>query len=710
MTSLSESQKCHLSEAVREADEKSEAYCPAPFTLAASLDSIYSCPLPWTWHFHMDPTTINMDNYSSLNKLSIGFLSIIVVSPSTPLSSGLTGCLTYQFINYLNTKMFLKNQTQNSLPSATTQHEKSGQQLDSQRYLPEPAHLKLEEPVEHISKPGICQCGDQKPSIMSHMIQEEAENHHHQNFNDQFDLVKSSQLEPHHSSAFNSSYHPDLFHFTFDHKINLISRKSNRWGPFNIFQDQFAFLNDRFNIVVLFVLIANLIGMALEIFVRAISFPFFLQPPREVFKAVAHHALVDTGMTRIYSWPLSCLIVVNYLICTGTRLYFARLASTMLRAPKMFLIISLFLLLTSLAGLVFQSVLVGEHLIDYDQIKLIFTSNDARQPTLREFLNELTDYFAVIGFNRIKLDMLQLAWLAPPLVWDLFISAVLMSNVLDSRTRCRFGSIESRISLGILIVFETIFLATLASLMVICLCLGTSITLLAFACDLLLLFFLGGKVNMDFERMSTIYAGFDGFITKLHTISICTLSSLEILQHKVNDRLRTRHNLILNSRKRRGSALGAGYGLGHSVGFGEPTCHRRESRKAPQSIHFPDFDESGEVEVLEGDVEENFEGDGEGQDLIECEGMEDIQAMEEKPDVTMKSKPVVPLMMRNLSDESSMIPNQLIREPVMESSCHDGQAIQAPPQARLVLKNGEGFFCGTTNKASCGSWASGGEC
>lgn len=189
----------------------------------------------------------------------------------------------------------------------------------------------------------------------------------------------------------------------------------------------------------------------------------------------------------------------------------------MLRAPKMFLIISLFLLLTSLAGLVFQSVLVGEHLIDYDQIKLIFTSNDARQPTLREFLNELTDYFAVIGFNRIKLDMLQLAWLAPPLVWDLFISAVLMSNVLDSRTRCRFGSIESRISLGILIVFEwvmsrlrlflkddtdsqllfcsahldntrTIFLATLASLMVICLCLGTSITLLAFACDLLLLF------------------------------------------------------------------------------------------------------------------------------------------------------------------------------------------------------------------------------
>jgi len=455
-----------------------------------------------------------------------------------------------------------------------------------------------------------------------------AENHHH-HLNDQFDLIKSPH---HHSPAFNSSYHhPDLFHFTFGHKINLISRSPrNRLGPFNIFQDQFAFLNDRFNFVVLFVLIANLIAMGLEIF---------------VFKAFAHHALVDTGLTRVYSWPLSSLIVVNYLICTGIRLYFARLASTTLRAPKLFLLISLFLLIASLVGIVFQSVLVGAHLMGYEEIQLIFTGNGGRQRVLRELLNDLTNYFAVIGADRIKLDLLQLAWLAPPLLWDLLISAVLMSNVLDSRKRCRFGSVENRISLGILVVFETLLLATIASLMVLCLCLV-----------------LGSKVNMDFERMSTIYGGFDGLITKLHTISIfCSL------QHKVNDRLRIGHNLILSSRRKRGSALGGGYGLDHSVGYGEPTSHGRETRKAAPSIHFPDFEESMEVEVLEGDDDDDDDnvedqeddelGGGSGQDCVECVDTPTRGAMMEER------------------------PPQSIRLDLPHS------ILQPPPPARLVLKD-----------------------
>ena len=120
----------------------------------------------------------------------------------------------------------------------------------------------------------------------------------------------------------------------------------------------------------------------------------------------------------------------------------------------MFLIISLFLLIISLAGLVFQSVLVGAHLIDYDQIRLIFTGHAGEEQNLRDFVSDLHIYFRLIGIRRMRLDFLQLAWLGPPFLWDFFISAVLMFNVLDSRKRCRFGSSEGRISLAVLIMFE----------------------------------------------------------------------------------------------------------------------------------------------------------------------------------------------------------------------------------------------------------------
>ncbi|OAV97733.1 hypothetical protein PTTG_11793, partial [Puccinia triticina 1-1 BBBD Race 1] len=247
-----------------------------------------------------------------------------------------------------------------------------------------------------------------------------------------------------------------------------------------------------------------------------------------------------------------------------------------------------------LSGLIFQSVLVGAHLIDYDQIRVIFTRSGSVDQTLSDFVNDLGDYFRLIGLHRIQLDILQLAWIGPPLVWDLLITTVLMFNALDSRKRCRFGSADGRISLGITIMFETKFLVTLVTFIVLFICLV-----------------LGGKVAIDFERMNTLYGGFDGFVTKLHTISIfCSL------QHKVNDRLRLEQKFIISSQKTRDSAL-SGYGLGHSVGSGDPTYHRRQStRKGPQAIQFPDFaetdlevsEEDGSV-VVEGSEENDFDED-----------------------------------------------------------------------------------------------------
>ncbi|KAH9449705.1 hypothetical protein Pst134EB_020522 [Puccinia striiformis f. sp. tritici] len=382
---------------------------------------------------------------------------------------------------------------------------------------------------------------------------------------DQLENQKSEELNnrnlPHPSSTFNSNCQPDFFDYGLDNKPNTISDKHHWFRTLTIFEQQFGFMNDKFNVVVFFILVANLFSMALEIL---------------VFKSLAHHTLVDTGLTRVYSWPLSTLLVVNYLITTGTRIYFARLASTMLRAPQMFLICSLFLLLISLAGLILQTVLVGVHLIDYDQIRYTLTRNASEVQALGELINDLSEYFTIIGRHRIRLDLLQLAWLGPEFAWDLLISAVLMFNVLDSRKRCRFGSLDGKISLGITIMFETMFLVTLVTFVVLCICLVV-----------------GGKVDIDFERMNTLHAGFDGFVTKLHTISIfCSL------QHKVNDRLRLEQKFILSAQQKLRDSTLSGYNLRQSVGSGDPNCHRKQSRKGSQAIQFPDFDKWTEVTTL----------------------------------------------------------------------------------------------------------------
>ncbi|KAH9449694.1 hypothetical protein Pst134EB_020511 [Puccinia striiformis f. sp. tritici] len=577
----------------------------------------------------MDSDSINAINYANLNKLSIGFLSIVV-----PLSSGLAGCLSYQFMNYLNTKMFIQAQAQNQLPNES-------RKMPSSLYHPNQCHFR-EEP----KKSGY---GDQKKN--HHIPAEVAA--------DQLENQKSEELNnrnlPHPSSTFNSNCQPDFFDYGLDNKPNTISDKHHWFRTLTIFEQQFGFMNDKFNVVVFFILVANLFSMALEIL---------------VFKSLAHHTLVDTGLTRVYSWPLSTLLVVNYLITTGTRIYFARLASTMLRAPQMFLICSLFLLLISLAGLILQTVLVGVHLIDYDQIRYTLTRNASEVQALGELINDLSEYFTIIGRHRIRLDLLQLAWLGPEFAWDLLISAVLMFNVLDSRKRCRFGSLDGKISLGITIMFETMFLVTLVTFVVLCICLVV-----------------GGKVDIDFERMNTLHAGFDGFVTKLHTISIfCSL------QHKVNDRLRLEQKFILSAQQKLRDSTLSGYNLRQSVGSGDPNCHRKQSRKGSQAIQFPDFDET-EVEVSqvdgsdhaddsdENDFDENSLDDEMGGEKISANATENsridprINAETCHPNLSQPAKP------------NELDPNDLIED----------LAIQIPEHAKIVNNQ---FFGRTSSSLS----------
>ncbi|WAR52488.1 hypothetical protein PtB15_1B930 [Puccinia triticina] len=415
----------------------------------------------------MDQSQINALTYANLNKLSVGFLSIVV-----PLSSSLAGCLTYQFINYLNTKMFTQTQAQHQMPNHV-----------QKQMSPSPAYHQTHQFQEKPKK--IAYLDRNNNEIEGEVVVGQLETKKAEELD-----VKPRSL-PLHPSTFHSNYQPEFFDIRVDNQHDYSCNRRNWFSRLNIFHQQFEFLNDKFNVLVFFILMANLFSLALEIL---------------VFKSLAHHTLVDAGLTRVYSWQLSNLLVVNFLISTGTRVYFARLASTMLRAPKLFLVCSLILLLISLGGLIFQ----------------------------------------LIGLHRIRLDILQLAWLGPPLAWDLLITTVLMFNALDSRKRCRFGSADGRISLGITIMFETMFLVTLATFIVLCICLV-----------------LGGKVAIDFERMNTLYGGFDGFVTKLHTISIfCSL------QHKVNDRLRLEQKLIISSQRTRDSAL-SGYGLGHNLEVSE---------------------------------------------------------------------------------------------------------------------------------------------
>ncbi|POW13621.1 hypothetical protein PSTT_03555 [Puccinia striiformis] len=502
----------------------------------------------------MDSDSINAINYANLNKLSIGFLSIVV-----PLSSGLAGCLSYQFMNYLNTKMFIQAQAQNQLPNES-------RKMPSSLYHPNRCHFR-EEP----KKSGY---GDQKKN--HHIPAEVAA--------DQLENQKSEELNnrnlPHPSSTFNSNCQPDFFDYGLDNKPNTISDKHHWFRTLTIFEQQFGFMNDKFNVVVFFILVANLFSMALEIL---------------VFKSLAHHTLVDTGLTRVYSWPLSTLLVVNYLITTGTRIYFARLASTI----------------------------------------YTLTRNASEVQALGELINDLSEYFTIIGRHRIRLDLLQLAWLGPEFAWDLLISAVLMFNVLDSRKRCRFGSLDGKISLGITIMFETMFLVTLVTFVVLCICLVV-----------------GGKVDIDFERMNTLHAGFDGFVTKLHTISIfCSL------QHKVNDRLRLEQKFILSAQQKLRDSTLSGYNL----------------RQMDGSDHADDSDEN--------DFDENSLDDEMGGEKISANATENsridprINAETCHPNLSQPAKP------------NELDPNDLIED----------LAIQIPEHAKIVNNQ---FFGRTSSSLS----------
>jgi hypothetical protein len=89
---------------------------------------------------------------------------------------------------------------------------------------------------------------------------------------------------------------------------------------------------------------------------------------------------------------------------------------------------------------------------------------------------------------------------------------------------------------------------------------------------------------------------------------------------------------ILNSQKTRDSAL-SGYGLGQSVGSGNPSCPRRRSRKGPQTIHFPDFIET-EIEASEaegsdiGDHNDHSRFDGDSMNVEVEEEITSVHAAE----------------------------------------------------------------------------------
>ncbi|KAI9614856.1 hypothetical protein H4Q26_009254 [Puccinia striiformis f. sp. tritici PST-130] len=488
--------------------------------------------LQYQYSTKMDSETINAINYANLNKLSIGFLSIAV-----PLSSGLAGCLSYQFMNYLNTKMFLQAQAQNQLPNES-------RKMPSSLYHPHRCHFQ-EEPKQS----GY---GDQKKN---HHIQPEAAV-------DQLENQKSEELDnrnlPHPSYTFNSNCQPDFFNYGLDNQPDTISDKHHWFRPLNIFEQQFGFMNDKFNIVVFFILVANLFSMALEVL----------------------------------------------------------------------------------------TVLVGAHLIDYDQIRYIFTRNASEAQALRELINDLSEYFTIIGRHRIRLDLLQLAWLGPELVWDLLISAVLMFNVLDSRKRCRFGSLDGKISLVV-----------------------------------------GGKVDIDFERMNTLHAGFDGFVTKLHTISIfCSL------QHKVNDRLRLEQKFILSAQQKLRDSTLNGYNLRQSVGSGDPNCHRRQSRKGSQAIQFPDFDET-EVEASQVDGSDHAdisdENDFDENSLDNNMGGENISANATE---NLRIDPITLTKNCHLNLSPQAKPNKVDPNDLIEDL-----AIQIPEHARIVNNH---FFGRTSSLLS----------
>lgn len=128
--------------------------------------------------------------------------------------------------------------------------------------------------------------------------------------------------------------------------------------------------------------------------------------------------------THLLELSLWLLIELFSLTATIGRIYFARLASTMLRHPRRFLCASGVLLLSSTSG----SILQGVHHGMRDEPGFY---PDLHQLFLSHFL-----------------------WLASATLWDCLICGALLYNFSSFEKRFKFGSMNGKTSFGIALVFE----------------------------------------------------------------------------------------------------------------------------------------------------------------------------------------------------------------------------------------------------------------
>jgi hypothetical protein len=97
--------------------------------------------------------------------------------------------------------------------------------------------------------------------VVDQLENQKADHHHHK----ELDLKTRHLPDP--SSPFNNNYQADFFDVRTDDHHDHPSDKRHWFSRLNIFQQHFEFLNDKFNVIVFFILIANLFSMALEILV-----------------------------------------------------------------------------------------------------------------------------------------------------------------------------------------------------------------------------------------------------------------------------------------------------------------------------------------------------------------------------------------------------------------------------------------------------------
>lgn len=217
-----------------------------------------------------------------------------------------------------------------------------------------------------------------------------------------------------------------------------------------------------------------------------------------VFRTFTHRALLENGPIDIPQWQLISLTVINYLTATFSRVYFARLASTMLKSPRPFICLSILLAISSSIGVILTCVLA--------------------------LTNHTTVFDPLIQISW-KSYLSQILWVGTATVWDALICGALLYNFLNSAKRCRFGSLEGKASFGITLVFESFLLATFIM----------TIALVA-------ILVINARLRIDPARLHVINVSLESLCTRFFGIS--TMCSL---QHKVYEHLKLSQRLIRNT-------------------------------------------------------------------------------------------------------------------------------------------------------------------